>query len=209
MNLALYLVTDDELARGRPLPEIVRAAVSGGVTAVQLRAKQCCARELLRRARELLALLRPLGVPLIVNDRLDIALAAGADGVHLGQEDLPCAAARRLAGSAFTIGVSVGNAAEARRAEAEGADYLGVSPLHATPTKPDAPPATGLEGLRVIRAATRLPLVAIGGLHAGNAAEALRAGADGIAVVSAIMAADDPEAAAAALAQACARAGDR
>ncbi len=209
MNLSLYLVTDDGMTRGRPVPEMVVAAVRGGVTAVQLRVKECGARDLLRRARALLALLRPLEVPLIVNDRLDIALAAGADGVHLGQDDLPCAEARRLAGAAFTIGVSVGSAAEARRAESEGADYLGVSPLFATPTKPDAPPATGLEGLRAIRAATRLPLVAIGGLHAGNAAEALRAGADGVAVVSAIMAADDPEAAAAALALACARAGGR
>lgn len=200
MNLSLYLVTDDELAQGRPLPQIVAAAVRGGVTVVQLRAKNCCAHDLLQRAHALLALLRPLGVPLIVNDRLDIALAAGADGVHLGQDDLPCTAARRLAGPDFTIGVSVGNAAEARRAEADGADYLGVSPLHTTPTKPDAPPATGLAGLRAIRAATQLPLVVIGGLHTGNVAEALHAGADGIAVVSAIMAAPDPTAAAAALA---------
>ena len=148
------------------------------------------------------ALLAPRALPLIVNDRLDLALAAGADGVHLGQGDLPCALARRLAGPDFLIGVSVGSPAEATQAEREGADYLGVGPVFDTPTKTDAPAATGLAGLRAIRAATRLPLVAIGGIHAGNAAEIIRAGADGVDVVSAIMAAPDPRAAARALAAA-------
>lgn len=196
INFSLYLVTDEGLADGRSVETIVRQAVAGGVTCVQLRNKQATSRGLLEQARRLIALLRPLGVPLIVNDRVDIALAAGADGVHVGQDDLPCADVRRLAGPACCIGVSVGSLDEARRAEAAGADYLGVSPVFATPTKPDAPAATGLEGLARIRAATRLPLVAIGGLHAGNCAAVRAAGADGIAVVSAIMAAADPAAAA-------------
>jgi thiamine-phosphate pyrophosphorylase len=194
--LRLYLVTDEALAGGRPLAAAVGAAVDGGVTCVQLRAKTASARRILAQARELLALLLPRGVPLIVNDRLDIALAAGAGGVHVGQDDLPCAAVRRLAPPGFRIGVSVSTVAEARAAEADGADYLGVSPVFDTPTKRDTPRAAGLEGLRRIRAATRLPLVAIGGIHAGNAAAVRAAGADGLAVVSAIMAAHDPAAAA-------------
>lgn len=194
--LRLYLVTDEALAGGRPLAAVVGAAVDGGVTCVQLRAKTDSARRILEQARELLALLRPRGVPLIVNDRLDIALAAGADGVHVGQDDLPGAAVRRLAPPGFRIGVSVSTVAEACAAEADGADYLGVSPVFDTPTKRDTPRAAGLEGLRRIRAATRLPLVAIGGIHAGNAAAVRAAGADGLAVVSAIMSAPDPAAAA-------------
>ena len=196
VNVHLYLVTDEALAGGRPLAGIVGRAVDGGVTCVQLRAKAATSRALLAQAQELLAILRPRGVPLIVNDRLDIALAAGADGVHVGQEDLPCDRVRRLAPPGFCVGVSVSSEAEARAAEAAGADYLGVSPVFDTPTKRDAPPATGLDGLRRIRAATRLPLVAIGGIHAGNCAAVRAAGADGLAVVSAIMAADDPAAAA-------------
>lgn len=195
-TLRLYLVTGEAPPGGRPLAETVRRAVEGGVTCVQLRAKTASARALLAQARELLALLRPRGVPLIVNDRLDIALAAGADGVHVGQDDLPCADARRLAPPGFLVGVSVGTAAEALAAAAAGASYLGVSPVFDTPTKRDTPPATGLEGLRRIRAATSLPLVAIGGIHAGNAAAVRAAGADGLAVVSAIMTAADPAAAA-------------
>jgi thiamine-phosphate pyrophosphorylase len=130
-------------------------------------------------------------VPLIVNDRLDVALAC-AQGVHVGQDDLPCAEVRRLAGERLIVGVSVSTPEEARRAEAEGASYLGVSPIFATPTKTDTPPATGLAGLAAIRRATHLPLVGIGGVNVRNAAEVIRAGADGVAVVSAIMSADDP-----------------
>ena len=201
-DYSLCLVTDARLGGGRPLSDLVRAAVEGGVTLVQLREKDGSARSILAQAAALRALLAPRAVPLIVNDRLDLALAAGADGVHLGQGDLPCAVARRLAGPDFLLGVSVSSPAEAAQAESEGADYLGVSPVFDTPTKRDTPSATGLAGLRAIRAATRLPLVAIGGIHAGNAAEVIRAGADGVAVVSAIMAARDPRAAAHALAAA-------
>ena len=199
IDYSLYLVTDRALARGRPLADVVRAAVAGGVTCVQLREKEASAREFAAAARELVALLRPLGVPLIVNDRIDVALAAGADGVHVGQQDLSVADARRLGPPGWIVGVSAESVADAARAERDGADYVGASPVFATPTKADHAPPLGLAGLRALRAATKLPLVAIGGLHAGNARETIRAGADGLAVVSAIVAADDPRAAAAEL----------
>lgn len=196
IDYALYLVTDRAAARGRGLVGIVRAAVEGGVSVVQLRDKDASTRDSLRLALELRALLEPLGVPLIVNDRLDLALACGAAGVHLGQDDLPCDLARRLVGDEMVIGVSVSTPEEARRATGEGADYLGVSPVFDTPTKRDTPTATGLAGLAAIRAVTHLPLIAIGGLHEGNAGRVMAAGADGIAVVSALMGAADPAAAA-------------
>lgn len=198
VDYSLYLVTDRGLARGRTTAEIVRKAVAGGVTCVQLREKQCNTWEFIKEARALAALLRPLGVPLIINDRVDVALAVGAEGIHLGQQDMPIAEARRLAPS-WIIGVSAESLADAVRAETEGADYIGVSPVFATPTKTDTAPPLGLEGLRAIRAAVKAPLVAIGGIHAGNARKTIRAGADGLAVVSAIVAADDPREAAAAL----------
>jgi thiamine-phosphate pyrophosphorylase len=196
IDYSLYLVTDRSLAMGRGLTEVVSAAVQGGVTVVQLREKGTGTREFLALAQAMKALLDPQGIPLIVNDRLDLALACDAAGVHLGQEDMPCHIARRLLGSERLLGVSVSTPEEAHRAEREGADYLGVSPIFVTPTKRDTPAATGLAGLRLIRAATHLPLVAIGGLSAANAAAVMAAGADGIAVVSALMAAPDPRMAA-------------
>jgi len=205
-DYSLYLVTDDALAGGRSIEWIVAEAVAGGVTCVQLREKHAESRAYYERARALRERLRPLGIPLIINDRLDIALAIGADGVHLGQGDLPCAEARRIAGPNLLIGISVSTVAEAQAAARDGADYLGISPIFDTPTKTDTPPATGIDGLRAIRAAVSLPLVAIGGIKAENAAAVVRAGADGIAVVSAIMAAADPRAAARALADVVARA---
>ena len=195
----LYLVTDRALARGRDLADVVRAAVAGGVTCVQVREKDCSNREFLDVARRVQAVLRGTGVPLLINDRLDIALAVGAEGVHLGQQDLTLADARRLGPAAWIIGISAESVEDARRADAEGADYIGVSPVFATPTKTDTAKPLGLEGLRQIRAVTRLPLVAIGGINLGNAREVVRAGADGLAVVSAIVSADDPRAAAVAL----------
>lgn len=203
LDFTLYLVTDRSLARGRPLADVVRAAVSGGVTVVQMREKDAGTRDYVKRAMELKRALDPLGVPLIVNDRIDVALAVGAAGVHVGQDDMPCGDARRLVGDDMIVGVSVNAPEEARRAASDGADYLGVSPIFDTPTKTDTPKATGLLGLATIRAVTGLPLVAIGGLSASNAADVVAAGADGIAVVSALMAADDPEAAARALRSAC------
>ena len=204
-DYTLYLVTDTALAGPRGVEAVVQAAVAGGVTIVQWREKGGDARAALARVRSLRAWLRERAVPLIINDDVDLALACDADGVHVGQGDLPCAEVRRRAGAAMVVGVSVGTVAEARQAVRDGADDLGVSPVFATPTKPDAPAPAGLDGLRAIRAAVRLPLVAIGGIHAGNAAEVIAAGADGLAVVSAIMAAADPCAAALALRAVCPR----
>jgi thiamine-phosphate pyrophosphorylase len=201
--LRLYLVTDQALTRGRPLADVVAAAVQGGVTCVQLREKQLGTREFLAQALILKALLAPLGIPLVINDRIDIALACGADGVHLGQNDLPADEARKLLPPGVFIGWSVESMDDVQQSAALPVDYLGVSPIFSTPTKTDTKDPWGLEGLAVVRAATRLPLVAIGGIHAGNARDVLRAGADGLAVVSALCAADDPQAAAAHLRALC------
>lgn len=198
--LRLYLVTDRDLSLGRPLTDVVASAVRGGVTAIQVREKTLGGRAFLDEITALQRLLAGSGVPLFVNDRVDLALAAGADGVHVGQEDLPAADARRLIGPKLLLGVSVATESEARRAVAEGADYVSVSPVFLTPTKPDADTAVGIEGVeRVRRAVPTSPLLAIGGIDAGNARSVVAAGADGVSVVSAIMAAADPEAAAAEL----------
>ncbi len=198
-DYSVYLVTDRSLAGGRSLASVVQAALDGGAGVVQIREKNLSSRAFYETALEIVRLVRPMGRAVIVNDRMDIAMACGADGVHLGQTDLPCGEARRLGGPGWIVGVSVGTEAEAVAAERAGADYLGISPVFATPTKPDAPEPAGLAGLQRIRRVVRLPLVAIGGIHAGNAADAIRAGADGVAVVSAVMAASDPRAATAAL----------
>ncbi|EJL83059.1 thiamine-phosphate pyrophosphorylase [Polaromonas sp. CF318] len=206
--LRLYLVTDQALMRGRPLADVVAEAVQGGVSCVQLREKQLGTREFLAQALILKALLAPQGIPLVINDRIDIALASGADGVHLGQSDLPTDEARKLLPPEVFIGWSVESIEDVLQSAAFPVDYLGVSPVFSTPTKTDTKDPWGLEGLAVVRAATRLPLVAIGGIHAGNAREVLRAGADGLAVVSALCAADDPRAAAATLRSLCDHAQD-
>ena len=201
IDYSLYLVTDRALSLGRSTVEVVRAAIRGGVSCVQLREKGCSTREFMDEARLLKALLAGTGVPLFINDRLDVALAVGADGVHLGQNDLPIADARRLVGNRMIIGISAESVADAIRAEAEGADYIGASPVFTTSTKTDTAPPLGLDGLRAIRRAVQLPLVAIGGIDADNASQVLRAGADGLAVVSAIVSAPCPRTAAAGLRQ--------
>jgi len=185
-------VTDRSLARGRSLVDVVRDAVAGGVTCVQLREKDCSTRDFLHEALLLKDILKPVGVPLIINDRVDIALAAGADGVHLGQSDMPIRYARRLGPPEWIIGVSAGSVQEAVKAEEEGADYIGASPVFNTPTKTDTVQPLGLEGLRQMRGAVSVPLVAIGGINTGNLKEVIMAGADGVAVVSAIIATDFP-----------------
>lgn len=198
--LRLYLVTDRDLALGRSLADVVDRAVRGGVTAIQVREKSLGGRAFLDEITTLRRLLAGSAVPLFVNDRVDLALAAGADGVHVGQEDLPAAQARRLVGTKLLLGVSVATEDEARRAITDGADYVSVSPVFLTPTKPDAESAVGLAGVeRIRRAVPAAPLLAIGGIDSGNARSVVTAGADGVSVVSAIMAATDPEAAAAAL----------
>lgn len=195
-DLSLYLVTDRSLSLGRSTVDIVRAAVDGGATCVQLREKECSTRQFVAEARAVREVLAGTGVPLIINDRLDVALAVGADGVHLGQTDMHIADARRVVGSSMLIGISAECVEDAVRAEAEGADYVGISPVFSTPTKTDTAPALGLEGVAAIRAAVSLPLVGIGGVKPENAAEILRAGCDGVAVVSAIVSAPDPQRAA-------------
>lgn len=198
-TLRLYLVTDQSSAGARTLMDVVAAAVQGGVTCVQLREKQLNTRDFLAQAIMLKALLAPHNIPLVINDRIDVALACGAQGVHLGQSDMPVLKARQLLPPDVFIGWSVETMEDVARSASLPVDYLGVSPIHATPTKTDTQKPWGLDGLRQVRSATALPLVAIGGIHAANARAVLLAGADGLAVVSALCAAQDPCAAAAAL----------
>lgn len=195
LDLSLYLVTDQKLAGHRNLLEVVQKAIKGGVTVVQLREKDLSAREFYElgiRTKELL----PPDVPLLIDDRLDLALAIGTDGLHLGQRDLPVEIARKLLGPPAIIGLSVENLSQLQAAKQLPVDYLAISPVFSTPTKTDTGPAWGLDGLRTARELTCLPLVAIGGIDENNAASVIQAGADGVAVVSAICAAPDPEEAA-------------
>jgi thiamine-phosphate pyrophosphorylase len=201
IDYSLYLVTDRGLARGRTTLEIVQAAARGGVTVVQLREKECDTREFIEQALTLKEFLKTRGIPLIINDRVDVAQAAEADGVHLGQSDMPLKMAKKILGDSMIIGISAESLPDAVEAEKGGADYLGVSPIYATPTKTDTAPPLGLEGLREIRQAVKIPLVGIGGLSKENCAEVIRHGADGVAVVSAIVTADDPQGAATELKQ--------
>jgi thiamine-phosphate pyrophosphorylase len=164
-----------------------------------LREKQLNTRDFLAQAMMLKTLLAPHDIPLVINDRIDVALACGAQGVHLGQSDMPVLKARQLLPPEVFIGWSVETMEDVARSASLPVDYLGVSPIHATPTKTDTQKPWGLDGLRQVRSATALPLVAIGGIHAANARAVLLAGADGLAVVSALCAAQDPCAAAAAL----------
>jgi thiamine-phosphate pyrophosphorylase len=187
-------VTDPELARGRRLSDVVGAAVRGGVTLVQLRDKHAGGRALLETARALKAVLDPLGVALVINDRVDVAHATGV-GCHVGQSDLPAAAARAILWPDAILGVSLDDPEQAAAIDPAQVDYVAHGPFAATATKADAGGPVGAAGLAAARRLTGLPLVAIGGIDARNAAAAVRAGADGVAVVSAIMAAADPEAA--------------
>jgi len=195
-SLRLCLVTDRDLAKGRALVEIVAAAVQGGVTMVQLREKSAPTRAFLEDALALKSLLAPLNVPLIINDRTDIALAVDADGVHVGQKDMPVDLVRQMMGPGKIIGLSITNHEQIARPDAGKTDYLGLGPLYLQQTKSDAATPLGVEGFRALRAATTKPVVAIGGLKADNSAPVLAAGADGLAVVSGIVAAEDPKAAA-------------
>jgi thiamine-phosphate pyrophosphorylase len=199
LDLSLYLITDRALCGARGVSEVVAQAVAGGVTLVQLRDPAAKTAALVELGRALLAQLAPRGVPLIVNDRVDVALAIGAAGVHIGQDDMTPKDARALVGAQRIVGLSVGTLAELARSDLSQVDYLGVGPVFATRTKLDAGAAIGIEGLRAIAARSRLPLAAIGGIDRSNAAAVLAAGAAGVAVVSAICAAGDPKLAAAEL----------
>ena len=189
-DYSIYLVTDDGCLQGRALIDCVREALEGGVTLVQYRAKTASSAEMYAEALQLKALCDSFKVPLIINDRLDIAMAVGAAGVHLGQDDLPCAAARKLLGEDYIIGVSAHNPAEAKTALQSGADYLGCGAVFGTATKADVK-KLGTEGLTAICREKGLPVVGIGGVTADNYREVRAAGADGAAIVSGILAQPD------------------
>ena len=189
--LKLYLVTDRELSLGRSLEEVVSEAVKGGVTVVQLREKDASTGEFIELARRLMKLLKPLRIPLIINDRVDVALAVDADGVHIGQSDMSYEDARRLLGPDKIIGLSVENFKDVEAANALDVDYIGISPVYGTPTKTDTAEPFGLEGLRKAVQMSVHPTVAIGGMNASTIAEVMAAGTDGVAVVSAICSAEN------------------
>ncbi len=201
-DLSLYLVLDPVQCGGHDAAvSVARAALDGGVTLLQLRAPEWHKRAWLALALDLLPVTRARGVPLVINDHLDVALAAGADGVHVGQRDLPADVARRLLGPDALIGLSVSNLAEVADAHRlEGViDYVGAGPVYATPTKTDASAPCGIDGLTAMRASSRWPTVAIGGIQTHNAADVMRAKPAGLAVVSAICKAADPRDASAGL----------
>ncbi|MDR1966617.1 MAG: thiamine phosphate synthase [Synergistaceae bacterium] len=194
-DYSLYLVTDRGLMSAPSMESAVESAIRGGCTIVQLREKTSTSLDFFEKARSVKSVTDRLGVPLIINDRLDIALAVGADGVHVGQSDIPAYAARKAAGNDMILGVSASNLEEAKAAEAAGADYLGVGAMFATGTKTDAH-LTSIEELAIIRSAISIPIVAIGGINARTAPMFRGTGIDGIAVVSAIIGAPDIESAA-------------
>ncbi len=191
----LYLVTSQALSGGRTTVEIVQAALSGGVRLIQLREKEMPVRDYVALARRVRDLTAERGALLIINDRVDVALAVGADGVHLGQDDFPVPAAR-LIGADLIIGVSTHSVAEAVRAQAEGASYINIGPLFPTGTKRWEGAYLGVEGLREIAAHVRVPFSVMGGIKRGHIPELLAAGARTVALVTAVTAAPDPEAAA-------------
>jgi len=194
-RLRLIVITDAELARPRDVVDVTAEALAAGAPAVQVRAKGASARELLELGRRILPLARAHRALLFVNDRLDVALALGADGVHLGPEDLPVAAARRALGEGFLIGASTDEPDVARRLVADGADYIGCGAVYATSTKPDAGDVIGLEGLERVARAVDVPVVGIGGITVARSAEVAATSAAGIAVVGAVMAGPDARAA--------------
>jgi thiamine-phosphate diphosphorylase len=195
-RLALHVLTDRDWSRGREMLAVAEAAIEGGATVIQLRDKTASMRQLIEEGLALRRLTRQRGVLLIVNDRVDVALALDADGAHIGQDDMLAAMARALLGPNRILGVSAGNLDEAAGAVAAGADYLGVGPIYATRAKADAGPETGPDLVREIAARFDVPLVGIGGITPENAGEVIRAGAAGVAVITAVVAADDIAAAA-------------
>ncbi len=195
-RLALHVLTDHEWSRGRDLLSVADAALKGGATIIQLRHKTASTRVLVEEGLALRTLTRQYQALLIVNDRVDVALAVDADGAHVGQDDLPAPIARRLLGPERILGVSAGSIMEAEAAVAAGADYLGVGPIYPTRGKADAGAPTGIGLIQEIVARTTTPCVAIGGITAENTPEVMRAGAIGVAVITAVVAADDIAAAA-------------
>jgi thiamine-phosphate pyrophosphorylase len=196
MRYDLYVVTDDRLSNGLSHVEIAERAYEGGADVVQLRAKDCDDRQLLKWAKEISEISERFGAGFIVNDRLDIALASGADGVHLGQSDMSASDARELSPEGFVIGVSVGDVKEALEAEKDGASYVALSPIFDTASKDDAGAGHGLNMLKAIRSAVKIPVIAIGGINKENVESIIDAGADGVAVISAVVSQPDVSAAA-------------
>jgi len=191
MAYDLYVITDRRIARGLPHAEIARLAIEGGADVVQLRDKSLSCKDLLAAACEIRRITRDEGVLFIVNDRIDIAIASGADGVHLGQDDIPLPDARRLAPPGFIIGISVGCVADAIAAESAGAGYVALSPIFPTTSKEDAGQGHGMGVLRGICAAVSLPVIAIGGITPLNVPQVIAAGAEGVAVISAVVGQQD------------------
>ena len=192
-DLSLYLVLDPELCRTHSMVETTLAAIAGGATIVQLRDKRAGTEGLIRIGRELMDAMRGTGVPLIVNDDIDAAIAIGADGLHVGQDDLPTKTARDRLGPDKIIGLSIEDETVARKVDRSIVDYVGIGPVFATPTKPDHKPAIGFDGLANLVRIAGLPSVAIGGLKRDHVEPVFEAGANGIAVVSAICGQPDPE----------------
>jgi thiamine-phosphate pyrophosphorylase len=191
IDYSLYIITIDLPESKRTHIDIARETILGGATIVQLREKTGSTRKILETAYEIRKLTQKAKIPFIINDRLDIAMAVNSDGVHLGQEDMPLNIARKILGKDRVIGISATNLEEAIEAESQGADYLGVGPIFATPSKEDAAEPMGLGGLAEIRKKVKIPIVAIGGISWENMGEVIRAGADGVAVISAIAGAPD------------------
>jgi thiamine-phosphate pyrophosphorylase len=196
INLDLYLVTDRDLSMGRSLDWVVEKAVKGGVTIVQLREKDLETRDFIEEAQRIQKILKPYNIPLLINDRVDVALAIGADGVHLGQSDMPYHMARKILGNEAIIGLSVESIEQAKEANLYDVDYIAISPVFTTPTKEELTQELGIEGVKEITRLSKHPAVGIGSIKTHNAQDIIQAGADGVAVVSGICSADDPEKAA-------------
>ena len=191
MKYDLYIITDEAIAGGMSHAEIAQRAIAGGADVIQLRDKVCGCLELIRIGRTLREITKKSGTLFIINDRLDVALACGADGVHLGQDNICAIVARQLSPPQFIIGISVGTVEEAVRAEQDGADYVALSPVFSTASKYNAGPGHGLDVLRQIRRKVSLPIIAIGGINQDNVREVIVAGADGVAVISGVVGSPD------------------
>jgi thiamine-phosphate pyrophosphorylase len=197
VDFRLYLITDRKIAT-KPLPEAVRLALEGGVKAIQLREKDLPVRELLSLAQELRSVTREFGAKLFINDRVDIAIAVGADGVHLGHQSMPVEAVRKIVAKGMLIGVSTHDIDEAKDAQAGGADFITFGPIFETPSKANYGTPVGAKTIRVIKNEINIPIYALGGINSGNMLQPMSAGADGIAMITAILGADDIRKAAAA-----------
>ncbi len=192
IDLRLCVITDAGMVSDRSVEQVVLGAIEGGATLIQYRDKRATMREKYDTASGLSSVVKGQGVPFMVNDHVDLAVAVRADGVHLGQDDLPVGVARRVLGDGSIIGVSAGSVAEALQAQSDGADYVSVGPMYATRTKPDAGPAVSRELVREIVHTVKIPVVAIGGINASNVDAVMALGVSGVAVVSAVMKADNP-----------------